>query len=535
MPTPVLGAESLAHGALAAGVGLVTGYPGSPVTGVYDSILAKTDPEHDLEACWAPNEKVAMEMAIGGSIGGRRALVILKSVGLNVALDPLATASYTGCPRALVVLLGDDPGAWGSQNEQDSRWLARTAEVPVVEPTSVSQAAPLMAQAFAWSEAVGTPIIVRVTRSLTTARGVLEEPWRLPPPKSGFRRRRNRWIVLPHLAVRKHAGLHRRLRKIKSMFEASPYDTDQGNGTAGVLCVGATYGKLGQILPLPCNSLRTAGLSSVWPLPENRCVSWLRGQEQVLVLEEGGPFVEEALSALAKRYRLRVVIRGRLTRHVPTEGELRLQDIARAVNKMRTDLMPKDIEEPTQPVASQQPLCDDCLYRPVFESLLATMERNGGRNRYVVVGETSCMVRANLPPMELFDVKYSLGSSLGLGLGIAATNRAHGVVALMGDSSLYHSGVNALTCAVQRNPRLLAIVLHNGTTALTGGQTHPGSPQHQAARIAPEDIIRGCGAEPVVCDANNTEALGQAIDEGLQSRIFHVIVVRAPCPRYTQE
>jgi len=122
MSNPVLGAESLAYGALAADVGLVTGYPGSPVTGVFDSIVAAAEPGRNLDASWAPNEKVAMEMAIGASIGGQRALVILKSVGLNIALDPLATATYSGCPRGLVILLGDDPGAWGSQNEQDSRW-----------------------------------------------------------------------------------------------------------------------------------------------------------------------------------------------------------------------------------------------------------------------------------------------------------------------------------------------------------------------------------------------------------------------------
>src|SRR5690554_1427862 len=156
-------------GSAGAGVGVVSGYPGSPATGVFDALLARTAPG-DLQIGWAPNEKVAMEIAIGASLGGARSLVVLKSVGMNIGLDPLATMTYTGCHKGMVILLGDDPGAWGSQNEQDSRWLARVAEVPVVEPTSVAQAAALMAQAFVWSESLGVPVIVRIVGSLALSR-----------------------------------------------------------------------------------------------------------------------------------------------------------------------------------------------------------------------------------------------------------------------------------------------------------------------------------------------------------------------------
>jgi len=537
MSNPVLGAESLAYGALAADVGLVTGYPGSPVTGVFDSIVAAAEPGRNLDASWAPNEKVAMEMAIGASIGGQRALVILKSVGLNIALDPLATATYSGCPRGLVILLGDDPGAWGSQNEQDSRWLARTAEVPVVEPTGTDQAAAIMAQAFAWSESAGSPIIVRVTRCLTNLRGPSLEPWHLPPVKVGFYRKRNRWLVLPHLAVRKHASLHRRLRKVRSMFEASPYDEFAGEGAIGILGVGGAYSKLRQVFPRPFEGLRTARLSSVWPLPEKRLSAWLRGLGQVLVLEEGDTFVEEALRTLVQGRRMHVAIHGRLTGDVPTEGALALRDVSSAVSTLSPRLAPADLDEPVRSMPSQEPLCEDCLYRPAFQALLDAMDRNGGRKRYIVVGETSCMVRANLPPMELFDIKYSLGSALGLGLGVAASAPKHRVIALLGDSSLYHSDMNAIPCAVQRNPPLVALVLDNGTTALTGGQVHPGSAQDRHGRprahIAPEDLIRGCGIEPVICSAEHPETLSTAIEQALQSSAFRMIVVRARCPRYT--
>jgi indolepyruvate ferredoxin oxidoreductase alpha subunit len=226
MTETLRGDQALAWGALAAGVTVVSGYPGSPATGVFDAFMSmaggdEASPKAGTHIQWAPNEKVALELAYGASLAGARALVVLKSVGLNIALDPLATMVLSGCHAGLVILLGDDPGGWGSQNEQDSRWLARVAEVPVVEPTSVHHAAALMTQAYAWSESLGTPVIVRVTGALTLAQGDVEEPWQLPPFEQGLIRQRDRWVVLPANVVARRRSQHRRLRQIQTQFARS--------------------------------------------------------------------------------------------------------------------------------------------------------------------------------------------------------------------------------------------------------------------------------------------------------------------------
>ncbi len=540
------GDRALAQGALAAGVGVVTGYPGSPATGVFDGCLEGTAPGQ-AHVQWAPNEKVAMEIAYGASIAGRRALVVLKSVGLNIALDPLATMALSGCHAGLVILLGDDPGGWGSQNEQDSRWMARVAEVPVVEPVSVEQSAALMAQAFVWSESLGVPVIVRIVGSLALAEGPVEEPWCLPPFGAGFLRKRDRWVVLPALVVGRHRSLHRKLRQIRELFEASPYDVAEGQGRVGVIAVGHTRAKvrraLGEDAPV-----QVLGLASVWPLPEKALTRWLRGLERVLVVEEGGPFVEEQIRALAQRRGVRVAVLGRGDgslpvddRAIPAEGELTEPAIAAGLKRLDPGLAKEVPSTAGRAMPSRVPLCDDCPYRPTFEALAAEMEANGGRNRHIVVGETGCMVRANLPPMRLFDVKYSLGSGLGLGIGLALGETApggkgHRVVALLGDSSFFHTDINALPHAVQLDLPMLVVLLDNGTTALTGGQAHPGSAND--ARGAPQrvidlaEVVRGCGIEPRVIATDDVAALRAAFAEGLRGAGTRVVIARGPCPKY---
>lgn len=534
MAETMRGDQALAWGALAAGVGVVTGYPGSPASGVFDALLARTSPS-DLHIAWAPNEKVAMEIAIGASLGGTRALVVVKSVGLNVGLDPLATMTYTGCHRGLVILLGDDPGAWGSQNEQDSRWLARVAEVPVVEPTSVEQAAALMAQAFVWSESCGTPIIVRITRGLAVDRGEPQEPFAPPAPRGGFLRKRNRWITLPPTAVRKHHMLHTRLRSVANAWESSPYDLSSGEGPLGILAVGHAHSKVRRALGDRAGDYRLLGLSSAWPLPEGTLARWLRGVERVLVVEEGGPFVEEGLAALAGRRGLGVEILGRATRAVPAEGELTAESIAGAIAALDPSTTLAAAPERTPERAAERPLCPGCPYVPAVEALLAAMEAHGGRRRHIVVGETGCMVRANLPPYELFDVKYSLGAGLGLGLGLAMSDRQHTVVALLGDSSFFHSDLNALPYAAVEGLPIVAVVLDNGGAALTGGQPNPASPvdDRGAPRRAVDLIalLRGAGVDPVVCAAEDRAALDAAFDAALGAQDgLRVIVVRGECP-----
>ncbi|MBC7234606.1 MAG: indolepyruvate ferredoxin oxidoreductase subunit alpha [Chloroflexi bacterium] len=530
------GDEALALGAAAAGVRVVSGYPGSPATGVFDGLVELLAPD-ESHVEWAPNEKVAMELAFGASLGGKRSLVVVKSVGMNIALDPLATFSLSGSHAGLVILLGDDPSGWSSQNEQDSRWMAHVAEVPIVEPLDVTHAASLMVQAFAWSEAVGTPIIVRITRAMSLARAPVERPWHLPEGVGGFVRKRNRWIVLPAYVVNRHWALHRKLLRIQQAFEASPYDVAVGEGDLGVLAIGFMYSKLREMLAETWPGFAVLGLASVWPLPEAPLINWLRNRRRVLILEEGGPFAEVQVRALAQRAGLFLEILGRDDRVVPGEGELTPVEMADALSRLNPAYQPPKREAVERPMPSRVPLCEDCPYRPALEVLIEAMERHGGRERHIVIGETGCMVRANLPPMELFDVKYGLGSGLGLAMGLSEADTGHHIVALVGDSSFFHSDINAMPYLAQSASPVTVMVLDNRTTALTGGQAHPGSDTDERGgkRRAVDlvDIIAACGVRPALFRPEQREALATAVNEALSVEELRVLVVRGPCPRYT--
>ncbi|MBC7254815.1 MAG: indolepyruvate ferredoxin oxidoreductase subunit alpha [Chloroflexi bacterium] len=532
-PEPVRGDEALALGALAAGIGLVAGYPGSPATGIFEALVRLSAPG-PLTLEWAANEKVAMEMAIGASLAGRRALVVVKGVGLNIALDPLATMSYSGCHTGLVIAVGDDPAGWSSQNEQDSRWLARLAEVPIVEATETATAAALMAQAFAWSEGLYTPIILRLTRGLAQERAALREPpWQLPPPVGRFIRKEDRWTVYPRVVVRRHHSLHRRLRSFQQALASSPYDVLCGEGDLGILAGGHTFSKvlsLGQDLA----GLSLLGLASAWPLPEKRLATWMRGLRRLLVLEEGGPFVEEQVRAMAQRHGLPLEIWGRANRALPEEGELGPKEIASAIEALtgKAPFVPVNtFPDVAMPATS---LCEDCPYRPTFDALRATMDRLGGRERYLIVGETSCMVRAI--QTGLFDVKYSLGSALGIALGLALHEKRHRVIALLGDSCFFHSEVNALSTLVQRQVPLTVILLDNDATAQTGGQPHPGTPYdvHRTPRprVEIERVIAAYGLEAEILSPQQPVALQAAFESALADDRPRVLIVREPCPRY---
>lgn len=535
----VQGDEALGQGALAAGVRVVTGYPGSPSTGVFDNILARAESD-DIYVRWSPNEKVAMETAIGASIGGSRTLVALKSVGLNVGLDPLATMSLSGCHAGFVILLGDDPGAWASQNEQDSRWSLRVAEVPIVEPLSVAQAAPLMHQAFTWSESLGMPVVLRVTRALTLAQGPLPPLPEPPSSQKDFLRERNRWIALPYLVEERRRALHQGLRQMQTIFETCPYNVQGGEGEVGIVAVGYAFSKIKELLqahPLPCQIM---GLSTTWPLPEKKIVEWTQSLKRILVLEENGPFVEQQVRALAQHHALSPRILGREEGTVPSEGELDAEKITAALQALLPDAQLPQQKAEKRSMPSKVPLCDDCPYRPTFDALLAAMEDNGGRERHIVIGETGCMVRANLPPMELFDIKYSLGSGLGIGLGVALSNTDHRVVAILGDSSFFHSDMPTMPQAVQLDLPMLVIVLDNDITALTGGQVHPGSSRDERGKPRDKradlvEVIRGCGAEPLLFTPKDRAQMEEAFDDALSADGLQIIVARGACPRYAKE
>ena len=539
MSEPVSGARALARAAVESGISLVTSYPGGPITPVVDDILALTSRDV-VQVVWATNEKVALEMAFGTSLAGARSLACVKSVGLNIALDPLMTLMLSGCKAGLVLLVGDDPGAWGSQNEQDSRMLAQAADVPLLEPTSVADAREAMLQGFQLSEEVGLPVMVRVVRALVLASApALTEKDPPAAARGGFRREFMRWVVLPTNVVPNHRRLVRRLGALQVRFEDSTLNDVEGDGPAGVIAVGFAYQKLlelfGEATPGELSVLR---LGTLHPFPIERVTSFLGQVQRVLVLEETAPVAERATRAAAQGARLTLPVLGRDTAHIPREGELFGPHIAGAMNSLLPSLALPEYGETSRSMQSKVPLCDDCPFIPTFDALTRIMSENGGRDAFVIVGDPGCMVRAQLPPYELLDVKTSLGASIGTGTGIALSEakspEPKRVIALAGDSSFLHSGFAGLVDAVRTGARLLVIILENFTTALSGGQPHPGSgvnvygETQRAVSLA--SLAREAGADWVCAiDVGAGEDVRGAIEMGLGSPGVSVVVASGPC------
>ena len=542
----VSGADALALAAVEAGVSLVTSYAGGPATAVVNGILAATDPGA-VHVEWTSNEKVAIEMAYGGSVGGLRTLLCVKGVGLNVALDPLMTLNLCGCRGGMVILVGDDPGAWGSQNEQDSRAVARAAELPIVEPCTVADAYQALREAFSLSEELGLPVVIRFTRALAIDAGdIADAPHdvRVSPPLP-FERRFMRWVALPINVVAAHHRLHHLLSAIEYRFERSELNAEHGAGPLGVIAGGFVAQKVIHLLRRVPSQLRILSLASVHPLPQHRIVAFARQCQSLLVLEETTPLLERGVRDLAQRHGLALPILGRDTGHVPREGELMDLQLARALNRFATlDIEARGPSE--RPMPSREALCEGCPYVPAFDALLGAIDGIGGRERAIVVGDPGCIARSQLEPYKLLDIKISLGSSIGIAAGVAISEQrrsdgdsAARVVALCGDSSFWHTGVGGLVDAAQVGAEMLVILLDNGTTALSGGQPHPGSASDARGRprqrldLAEQATLTGAGSVEVI-DLDRGEDIAPALERGLRFPGVAVVVARGACPRHPQ-
>jgi indolepyruvate ferredoxin oxidoreductase alpha subunit len=542
MMQEITGSQALAVGAIEAGVQFVTGYPGSPSTSVVDALLRLASDRLRIE--WAINEKSAFDAALGASLAGIRSLLCLKSVGLNVAFDSLMVSNLAAGDGGFVILVGDDPGGWGSQNEQDSRPLVAAAEVPLLEPTSVAEAPAVIHQAFDLSEQFRVPVAVRITRALVLDRAEIHLPHLpAPQPQAGaFKRQGERFNVLPIHVVDLHQRLQATLGEVQTRFEDSPLNGAGEEITPyGVIAAGHTYQKLAQVLAqIKHPPLRILRLATLHPLPERRIQRFLRGLDSVLVLEETSPYVELQVQALAQRVGQRLPIYGRRSGHLPGAGELFAAQIVHALVALQPEWPWPAFEQASRAMPSRRPLCEDCPYIPTFESLLAVMERHGGRDAFVVTGETGCMVRAQLPPWELLDVKYGMGSSIGLAAGLARAGISQRIVALSGDSALLHSGLGELIDAVQAGANLLVVVLANEITALSGGQPHPATARdaqgHPRTPVDLSALIKAAGVASVhTVDPNNNQATETAFENALASNRLAVVIARRACPEWERE
>lgn len=529
-PNLLSGDQALARGALASGVRLVTSYPGSPSLGTIESLLGIAR-DHDIYVEWSANEKVALEMGIGASIAGRRVLVCAKSVGMNAMIDPLMALNLTPVKGGMVILLGDDPGAYGSQNDQDTRLIAPMLEMPMLEPATPSEGYAMMAAAFTASEEFNTPVIIRVTRSYAQrmeSTAISEEPSREFNP--GFTREPWRFVPVPGNAVAKHKELHARLERMATWIDGLPFHRSSGAGSQGVLAAGFVYQKLIDIIGTADQvGFRVLKAGCHYPLPKDLVSIFLKSCQQVLVLEENEPFLEERIKALAYDLGTHTNIYGKQSGHLPREGELYRWQIQRALSRFIPDFHPAtSYQESTeaQEIPGKENHCAGAGYGQVLDALEAAAKTLG--QKLVLCGDPGCLVTV----AERLDAKFAIGSAVGVADGFSKAGAAERAVALFGDSAFFHSSIPAICNAVHNRSTIMMVLLDNQSTASTGHQPNPGNAKDAFGRNAPglsmEQIARACGVQHIfpASTRGSKDSLMTAFKLALLTHELALVIVR---------
>lgn len=515
--------RALALGAMDAGVGLATSYPGSPASGTMEALIAE-DNVRQIQVEWSVSERVALETAIGASIGGQRTLICAKSVGVNVMVDPLMCLNLTPLHAGMVLLIGDDPGGYGSQNEQDTRLLAPMLEMPMLEPAGPQEAYGLMRSAFDWSEAHEIPFILRVTRSAVRFEGLvtrtMEDQRRQAKGYSGDD---GQFVPIPSDVVQRHRALHARLQGVAKWAETAPGNQISGAGDHGVVAVGSAWRKLRDVIgDEPPSAFRVLKLATLFPLPEGLLEEWGQNCREVLVLEEQEPYVEEHISALYHRAGMQTRVLGRLSGHLHgREGELFRWQIQEALARFEPGFRPIDSYPPEregEEIPHKQDHCAGSGYDAIIQSLDFAAGETG--TRLLLVADPGCMVAM----AERLVAKYAIGSAVAVAEGLSRTKPPGHPVALIGDSAFFHSGIPALCSAARAGGDVLVVVLDNGGTRSTGGQPSPAVPRNargeRVRALSISELASACGLDHVqVVDAKeDAQELIRAFQSALSVR-----------------
>lgn len=512
---PLTGNEAIARGAWEAGVRVAAAYPGTPSTEILEALA--TYPVQDVHAQWSPNEKVALDVAIGASFAGVRALAIMKHVGLNVAADALMSQSYIGAHGALVLVVCDDPGIHSSQNEQDTRLLGRFASVPVLEPSDGQEALEFTRLAFEMSERFDTPVIVRSTTRLSHTRSNVRLGARVEAARRGFSAVPSKNVMIPAHARARHPRLLDRERSVGDYVAASAMLSrrEHGDRRVGVITLSTAYTYVKEVLP----DASILKLGASWPLPPEPLREFCASVERLFVVEELEPVIENDVRALG------FAVEGK--RYFSRLGELSPESV-------RQGFTDAGILEPRvtsgswapQPLLRPPVLCAGC---PHMTSYLAVRACDAH-----VAGDIGCYSLAVLDPLRGMDTCVAMGSSIGNAVGMAKAGTDKPVVATIGDSTFLHSGIAPLIDAVYNRANITVVILDNHTVAMTGGQDHPGTGKtlrgEATHKIDYEALCRALGVQWLrTVDSYDVAAMHQTLREAIAYKGPSVVISNRPC------
>jgi len=511
---PLTGNEAIARGAWEAGVKVAAAYPGTPSTEILENLGRY--PAESLHAEWSTNEKVALDVAIGASFAGRRALAAMKHVGLNVAADAFMSQTYIGVNGGLVLAICDDPGIHSSQNEQDTRMYAALATVPVLEPSDAQEALDFTKLAFELSELFDTPVIVRSTTRLSHTRSPVTLGERHEPPARPFIEKPAKNVMIPAYARPRHSAVLERETKLKAYFaQAAINRWEKGDTSFGVITAGTCYPYVREVVP-DANVLK---LGASWPLPDDLLRRYCVSVDRIFVVEELEPVIEKEIRALG--------FKAEGKKFFPRAGELS-PEIVRAGFEQAQILprRPAQNRWTPEPLVRPPVLCAGCPHTSAFMAVRATGAR--------VAGDIGCYTLACLDPLRGMDTTVSMGSSIGNAVGMAMAGETKPVVATIGDSTFLHAGIPQLINAVYNQANITVVLLDNHITAMTGGQHHPGTGKTLRGEPAPqvdyEALVRAVGVKWVrKVDSYDLAAMHQALRDAINYRGVAVLIADRPC------
>ena len=523
----MMGNEAIGRGAIEAGVSVVAAYPGTPSSEI-PAYLAHHAKDFSYYVEYSTNEKVALEVAIGASWSGLRALVTMKHVGVNVAADPLLSLTYTGVDGGLVIVSADDPSCHSSQNEQDNRYYAMIANIPAMEPSSPQEALEMTKAAFELSEDVSLPVMLRpTTRSCHGRADVGTGDVRAQNTGPAVVHDLRQKVTIPAHARLLHPQLLERIEAVRARFESSPFNAVEGEGTRGIIASGIAYAYVAEALA-GRKDIAVLKLGTVHPLPTKLIESFITGKDEVLVVEEMEPVVECQVKALAFERGIPLTIHGKDT--VPRVGELNTTIVSRCVSQafgIDTGAAPEACEPELVALPPRPPvLCPGCPHRATFYCI------NKVSKKAIKTSDIGCYTLGVVPPLSAVDTTVCMGASIGIACGLAAAGNTE-IVATIGDSTFFHTGMPGLANAVYNQHNITIVIMDNRTTAMTGHQPHPGTGSNALGDTAPMiDIAKVCramGAYTQVVDPFDLPATIGALTQANAHKGPAVVVTKSPC------
>ena len=539
----LMGNEAIAMGALAAGVTLVAGYPGTPSSEVLETIAKRRSAQVYVE--WSVNEKAALELAAGAAYTGARTLVTMKQVGLNVASDPLMCLEYIGVKGGMVVLVADDPGPISSQTEQDTRQFAVYSKLPCFDPASAQEAYEMIQEAFAYSEKYGTPVFFRPTTRVCHGYASVElkdeEQYHVNQPE-GFVKDTSKWVIFPRVAFQNHMKIESRNEELSQVFSEYsrnailPEDAQHQQCRKGIVASGISYTYACEAME-QLGHIRLLKVATPHPFPEQLALQFMEGLDEVLCIEELDPVLEKALLQICGKHHCTVKVLGKLTHHVKNAGENTRDSVKKNIADFMEISMNEVQEREVPPALPVRPpvLCAGCPHRASFYAVKQAMKGK----KTIFCGDIGCYTLGNAMPLDMVDTCLCMGAGVNIAQGVGKIEPDTTCFAFVGDSTFFASAITGVVNAVYNQANMTLVVLDNSTTAMTGHQPHPGTGRTMmgeiVSKISIEAVLHGVGVERVeTVNPLNLQQAVECVREVAAQPGVKAIIFKSPCIAVTK-